>query len=162
MSLAREGVRERGTWRGIAALVIVLAVPFVPSGESATASRGLGKRTTARWGQDPPSPKRKDERAPKPKPRPKTVEQMIRDEWGDRSDEALRVAHCESKLDPDDVSSAGATGVFQIMPVHTWRVRKVGGKHLADPLTNVRVARSLYEDEGWRPWTCARIVGLTA
>ena len=98
------------------------------------------------------------------KKKPKTIEGMIKHEFGKHADEALRIAFCESRFDTDDVSSAGAVGVFQIRPSdHGWRVKKVkNGKDLFDPWTNVRVAHHIYRHQGWRPWVCARIVGLSA
>jgi hypothetical protein len=96
------------------------------------------------------------------KKKPKSIEDMIEKEFGKYADEALRIAFCESRFDTNDVSSAGAVGVFQIRSVdHGWRVKKVkDGKNLFDPWTNVRVARHIFDHQGWRPWVCARIVGL--
>jgi hypothetical protein len=91
-----------------------------------------------------------------------SIPEMIRDVFGKHADEAMRVARCESHFRPDAVSHAGAVGVFQIQRVHDWRVKKVRGKDLHDPFTNVRVAYSLMKDEGWRPWVCARMLGVTS
>jgi soluble lytic murein transglycosylase-like protein len=98
------------------------------------------------------------------KKKPKTIKGMIEREFGKHADEALRIAFCESRFDPSDVSSAGAVGVFQIRPVdHGWRVKKVkDGKDLFDPWTNIRVAHHIYEHQGWGPWVCARIVGVSS
>ena len=93
---------------------------------------------------------------------PKTIPDMIRDEFDDHADEAMRVAHCESKFDPG-AYNAGAVGVFQILAsAHDWRVEKVRGRDLNDARTNIRVARHLFDEQGWGPWTCARIVGVEA
>ena len=106
--------------------------------------------------------KKKDKKHDKKKKKPKSIEDMIEKEFGKHADEARRIAFCESRFDPDDVSSAGAVGIFQIRPTdHGWRVKKVkDGKDLFDPWTNVRVARHIYDHQGWSPWVCARIVGL--
>lgn len=106
----------------------------------------------------------REEPKPKKKKRPLSIEEMIHQAFGKVAEQALRIAYCESKFDTDDVSSAGAVGVFQIRPQnHGWRVDHVkDGKDLFDPWTNVRVARHIYDDQGWRPWVCARIVGLNA
>jgi hypothetical protein len=89
---------------------------------------------------------------------------MIEKEFGKHADEALRIAFCESRFNPTDVSSAGAVGVFQIRTVdHGWRVKKIKhGKDLFDPWTNVQVAHDIFKHQGWRPWVCARIVGLSS
>jgi hypothetical protein len=108
------------------------------------------------------APKHKKAKRDKKKKKPKTIEGMIEREFGKHADDALRIAFCESRFDPNDVSSAGAVGVFQIRPPdHGWRVKKVkDGKDLFDPQTNVRVARHIFDHQGWRPWVCARIVGV--
>jgi hypothetical protein len=109
------------------------------------------------------APKEKKLKKHNHKKKPKSIKGMIEKEFGKDADEALRIAFCESRFDPNDVSSAGAVGVFQIRPVdHGWRVKKVHGKDLFDPWTNVRVAHHIFEHQGWRPWVCARIVGLSS
>lgn len=155
MSSARH-VRERGTWKTVAAVCFALCAVTGPDGVSAAPVDRSARVAEAKPVTKPPEPKKK--RASKER----SVEDIIRDEWGKRAPEALRVAACESKLDARARNRSGATGVFQIMPVHDWRVKKVKGKHLRDASTNVRVARHLYKDQGWRPWTCARMLGLTA
>jgi soluble lytic murein transglycosylase-like protein len=139
----------RGTWKAVATVLAALAVPATGVARVAEAPVVVRKPAVKPARSDKPA--KPDGAA--------TIEDLIRETFGKRSDEALRVASCESKLDPKALSRAGARGVFQIMPVHTWRVAQVGGTNLDDPKTNVRVAKALFDDEGWRPWTCARIVG---
>jgi hypothetical protein len=113
-----------------------------------------------------PTPKKpkKHKKQQHKKKKPKTIEAMIEQEFGKHADEALRIAYCESRFNPHDVSSAGAVGVFQIRPVdHGWRLKKIkDGKDLFDPWTNVRVAHHIYEHQGWSPWVCARMIGLSS
>ena len=165
MSLARERVRERGTWRLFAlcatvALFFVTATPRVaaapvrhapaPPVRSQLVTTVIKTKKTAN-----------NERKREKKDEPKTIPDMIRDEFGDHAGDALRVAQCESRFDPQ-AFYAGAVGVFQIMAsAHDWRVKKVKGRKLTDARTNIRVARHLFDEQGWRPWTCARIVGVT-
>ncbi len=88
-----------------------------------------------------------------------SITEMIKAVFGSRADEALRVARCESRYDPN-ARSGSYVGVFQIhRRTHAWRIKEVGGKDLYDPMTNVRVAHSLMKDKGWGPWTCARAIG---
>lgn len=166
MSLARERVRERGTWRIFAlcatvALFLVTATPRVaaapvrrtpvPSAPRQVVTTIAKNKKTVKT---EPKRQKSDE--------PKTIPDMIRDEFGDHADDALRVARCESRFDPQ-AFYAGAVGVFQIMAsAHDWRVKKVEGRDLTDARTNIRVARHLFEEQGWRPWTCARIEGVRA
>jgi hypothetical protein len=50
-------------------------------------------------------------------------------------------------------------GLFQINSVHA---AKVGGnlEKLKDPETNVKVAFQIWQEQGWRPWTTAKKLGL--
>ena len=70
---------------------------------------------------------------------------------------ATRIVSCESRWDPAARSGTGDTGLFQINDIH----RGAGGvaagmsvSDLMDPVTNVRVARMLYDQSGWYPWVC--------
>lgn len=65
---------------------------------------------------------------------------------------AYRVMWCESKGDPM-AYSAGNHGLYQLNSVHAGRV---GGDITAfyDPEINVRVAYSIFTEQGWGPWGC--------
>lgn len=65
---------------------------------------------------------------------------------------AVRVARCESTLNPR-AYNAGNYGLFQINAVHA---RRVSGDltSLYDAATNVRVAHAIWSEQGWRPWAC--------
>jgi hypothetical protein len=66
-------------------------------------------------------------------------------------EQALRVAQCESSMNPR-AYSAGNRGWFQIHgPSHAHRV---GGnlEALYDPAVNTRVAHEIWREQGWRPW----------
>lgn len=80
---------------------------------------------------------------------------MIGRVFGARAPEAIRVAICESSLNPGAIGPGGR-GLFQINPRHhMWRVQAVRGTTLFDPMTNIRVAKHLFDEQGWRPWACA-------
>jgi hypothetical protein len=70
-------------------------------------------------------------------------------------DQAIRVAQCESSLNPSAISPDGANfGLMQVNAVHRARV---GGdlSRLLDAATNVAVAYAIYLDAGgWGPWSC--------
>src|SRR5262249_22223234 len=58
-------------------------------------------------------------------------------------------------------SGNGYYGAYQF-DLQTWR--GVGGRgypNQAAPVEQDRLARALYRERGWSPWTCARILGLT-
>ena len=70
--------------------------------------------------------------------------------------QALLVAGCESSWDPATLGDAGEWGLFQIHPAHRWRFQSLFGD-LADPrspVQNAIVAREIWADEAWEPWTC--------
>ena len=150
----------------IGALVIVLAIPTVglavgkqePATKQATAPIAAPATPTVKVELKKAQPTAK----PKPKPHnPPTIEDMIRAAFGPHADEALRVANCESRFNPRERSSAGAEGIFQIIPgYHAWRIARVGGSDLYDAATNVRVAFDLFKEQGWRPWVCAHRLGI--
>lgn len=149
--------------RGLASLGIALTMPLAAIlGVSIVAMADDGAPPTR---AAPPSRMRVEiprKERPKEEPRTETVQDLIREAFGKRADEALRVAHCESRFVADARSYAGARGIFQLMPVHRWRIAEVDGPKgdLYDPKTNIRVARDLFDDEGWRPWVCARKLGI--
>jgi len=99
-----------------------------------------------------------------------STEDMIRMAFADRGaspaqqEEAIAVAHCESTLDPGAISPGGGNwGLFQINSVHRARVNQLGfgWDEMLHPWQNAQVAADIWADQGWRPWSCARRVGLT-
>ena len=75
-------------------------------------------------------------------------------------DEAHRVVHCESRGDPNAVSPGGGNhGAWQINTVHRRSFERVTGQPfhdgVYDPWWSTYFAHWLYEQQGWRPWTCA-------
>jgi hypothetical protein len=98
-----------------------------------------------------------------------TVEDFIRVAFAERGatteqqEQAIRVAHCESTLRPDAVSSGGGNwGLFQINRVHRARVEAMGYSwdQMLYAYENSRVAADIWAEQGWRPWTCARRLGI--
>ena len=79
----------------------------------------------------------------------------IKQVFGEDSEDALRIASCESKLDPEAKNpNSSATGIFQI--IHsTW------GGNTDEPFSeavnykkNIEVAKTLFDARGWQPWVC--------
>jgi hypothetical protein len=72
---------------------------------------------------------------------------------------AIRVADCESSLNPEAVSPGGGNwGLFQINTVHKPMVQRMGysWEQIKDPYVNSKVARRIFADAGntWGPWGC--------
>jgi len=85
-----------------------------------------------------------------------SVRKAICDVFGDRCAYALRIARCESNLNPRAVGRAGERGIFQLHPVH---FRRFNAARLFDPAYNARAAFVLSRGgRDWSPWTCRRYV----
>ena len=106
--------------------------------------------------------------APPPKPKPVPVAthvvipasraqiaQIIRDaaaRWGANPDQMLRVAMCESGLNPNAYNaSSGATGLFQFKPPTFY---SHGGHNIWDPTDQANVAARMFAAGQASAWTC--------
>lgn len=81
--------------------------------------------------------------------------------FGDDADRAIWVAKCESGLRKNainDKNPNGTTdyGVFQINSVHT---KKRGEAFKTDWKANVDTAKQIFDEQGFRPWVCAKSIG---
>lgn len=69
----------------------------------------------------------------------------------------LRIAECESKLDPRAAGRNGAAGLFQVIPsTWSWVTERLGldGASPYDPAANTEVAGWLLASLGPRQWGC--------
>lgn len=86
------------------------------------------------------------------------VPAIITQEFGVDGDAAVRVARCESTLNPQAVSPDGRNfGLFQINRVHAADFADVTGHpwgDVLDPYLNTVYAKHLHDEQGWRPWSC--------
>ncbi len=116
-----------------------------------------------------PTPKAKPTPIPTPKAAPtaspqrssttysrEEVKDAIRSVWGDDDDEAIRVADCESGLNPRAASPSGHYGLWQ-MRMETWHsYGGSGDPRDASPAAQTAAAWRLYQQRGWSPWAgCA-------
>jgi hypothetical protein len=70
---------------------------------------------------------------------------------------AIRVANCESHLNPRAVSRGGGNwGLFQINRVHRPWVESLGyqWEDVLDARVNTLLAKRMFDASGWRPWAC--------
>ena len=78
--------------------------------------------------------------------------------------QAKAIVGCETghTWDPAAYNRSGASGLFQIMPLHAPNFERVTGRsywtHRFDAEANARFARWLYDQSGWRPWTCRSVL----
>lgn len=90
-----------------------------------------------------------------------SIETMIRERWAGtgHASFAVRVAHCESKLDPGarhrNRNGTVDYGVFQLNSGGTLQALGLTARSALDPGTNINAAYRLWQMRGWRPWTCA-------
>jgi hypothetical protein len=92
-------------------------------------------------------------------PAPGSVEAVIVEVFGAHGQAAIGVARCESHLNPAAISRNGGNwGLFQINTAHRQRVARMGYRweDLLDARVNALVAKSIFDEQGWRPWACRR------
>lgn len=81
---------------------------------------------------------------------------MIREAFGSYGDEAVRVATCESGLNPNAYNGVlGAAGLFQIIP-GTFASTSYRGQSVYNPAANIGAAHEIFVRDGysWREWAC--------
>lgn len=88
-------------------------------------------------------------------------EALIRKTFGDQADNAIRVADCESQLDPTRIGDTHMAkysyGLFQIN--RTWH--DYSPETLLNAQRNVEIAKEIYDKGGWSRWTCGRNLGIS-
>lgn len=76
----------------------------------------------------------------------------FREHSKDVQDQAVRVATCESRLNPSARSRGGHLGLFQMSP--RWHSHRPGMPNPFDAVSNAVAAESLYREAGWSQWSC--------
>lgn len=87
-----------------------------------------------------------------------TPEEYIDTLFGAQAGQARSVAWCESTMNPGAVSPGGGNhGLFQINNIHRASFERVTGQPWSmryDAYQNTLFAKWLFDQSGWRPWTC--------
>lgn len=81
---------------------------------------------------------------------------MIHQVFGPYGDGAVRVAMCESSMNPNAYNGIlGAAGLFQIIP-STFASTSYAGQSVYDPVVNIKAAYEIFVRDGysWREWAC--------
>ena len=99
-----------------------------------------------------------NQESPSPVNDPLTIEEVVKKHFGGESDNALKIAMCESSMNPlavNDKNTNGSIdcGLFQINSIHGYDCEE-----LKDVEFNVKVAKKLYDKSGWRPWACRGVL----
>jgi uncharacterized protein YraI len=75
------------------------------------------------------------------------------DHYGQSRDEMLRVATCESNLDPYAVNPSGSYGLFQFIR-STWKSTPYGNEDIFDPEANAMAAGWMWKQGRKSEWVC--------
>jgi len=120
---------------------------------------------------------------PEPTPEPFTIEGYITQVFGDKADEALKIAMCESRMNPENVGDkhlmvvnqqtgeivGDSIGVYQVRTGGAgWNRAKANGMtadefrvKLKQPKYNIDYAYEIYQRRGWSAWyNCKIKLGL--
>lgn len=88
-----------------------------------------------------------------------TTDQIIQiiyaaaDRYGQPREDMLRVARCESNLDPNAVNPAGSYGLFQFVP-STWASTPYAGYDIFDPWASANAAGWMWSQGRRGEWVC--------
>lgn len=85
-----------------------------------------------------------------------TVAGMIQQVFGPYGSSAVRVATCESGLNPNATNtSSSAAGLFQFLP-STWAGTSQAGQSPYNAYANIQAAHEVFVRDGysWREWSC--------
>ncbi len=75
------------------------------------------------------------------------------DRYGQSRSDMLRVAECESNLDPYAVNPSGSYGLFQFIR-STWKSTPFGRKDIFDPEANANAAAWMWSEGRKSEWVC--------
>ena len=75
------------------------------------------------------------------------------DRYGQDREDMLRVARCESNLDPYAVNPSGSYGLFQFIR-STWESTPYGGEDIFDPRANAMAAGWMWAEGRRSEWVC--------
>lgn len=84
----------------------------------------------------------------------------IKETFHEDPENAVAIARCESQFRKDVVSPTNDHGIMQInLTVHKEQVDALG-LDVYNVEDNLTFARKLYDERGWKPWVCARKLGI--
>lgn len=99
-------------------------------------------------------------------PTPTTKEMIIAEiveVFGEDAPDAFNVLYCENRgLNPEAINhnrnGSIDYSIFQINDIHT---KRFGNGFKTDWKENIRVARVLQKEQGWRIWSCSERINVT-
>ncbi len=91
-----------------------------------------------------------------------TPQEYIGQFFGSQATNATKIAYCESNMNPNAVSPTNDHGLFQINAVHRGQFEAVTGQpwvtHRYNSYWNTVYANWLYNQQGWGPWACKKVL----
>lgn len=90
---------------------------------------------------------------------PQTIQEQICAVFKEDCADAIKIFSCESGLRANaqgkNKNGSTDTGIAQINSVHS-----IPETYLKNEKINILVAKQIYDRQGWRPWVCARKLGI--
>lgn len=87
-----------------------------------------------------------------------TIEDKIRAMFPEDPDMAVKIAKCESGMRANAFNGKNRNGSWDAGVMQINSVHKYSKEYLFDVDNNLKVARKLYDRQGWSPWVCSRKV----
>lgn len=94
---------------------------------------------------------------------PHELDGLLKQYFGAEWENAKRVGICESHLNPaaiHDSKGSYSVGIFQINIYGRLASSRPPKEWLMDAENNIKYAANMFHGQGWRPWGCAKIVGV--
>lgn len=94
-----------------------------------------------------------------------TVVDLINKYFPAEAEAATAIAKCESGLRSNalgtNTNGTQDHGVFQINSVHFGKIKADNKKEwLMNPENNIKLARQIYDRQGWSPWVCKKVLAM--
>ena len=96
--------------------------------------------------------------AVEPITQPQTIEEKIRAMFPEDPDRAVAIAKCESGMRADAFNGKNRNGSWDAGVMQINSVHKYSKEYLFNVDNNLKVARKLYDRQGFNPWVCNRKV----
>mgnify|MGYP001590926617 CR=1 FL=1 len=88
------------------------------------------------------------------------IQKMIEEVFGEDSAAAIKIGECESSLDVNAINWNDSK-ITEYPSQSIFQINAPYNEELFNPLTNITVAKEMYDRRSWAPWlTCAKKLNL--